>query len=230
MAMVLGMPIVSYPIRTACSIRGAQVAVSTDCPQIAAIARHYGANVIHRPDYLCTDDSDHADVIAHAVSMASESDDQTVVVLLGNTVMVERDLIEESIGMIDAGCDSVCSVWQAQDDHPMRALAIKGKYLVSTGGAARCNRQSYPAAYYYDQGVWTFRARCAFERKGPAPWVWLGQRCRPIVREWLTGRDIHGEMDIEAQEWWLMRRVDHPVDHRSRETGLLLDRPPPRNP
>jgi N-acylneuraminate cytidylyltransferase len=99
------------------------------------------------------------------------------------------------------------SVWEAQDDHPMRALQIGEDGLLETYGKeereAHTNRQSYPKAYFYDQGVWTFRKNCVKERSGPMPWWWMGKRCKPIIRPWVTGRDIHGPLDIEISEYWV---------------------------
>jgi N-acylneuraminate cytidylyltransferase len=31
----------------------------------------------------------------------------------------------------------------------------------------------------------------------------MGKRSAPIVREWVTGRDIHGRLDVAIAEWWL---------------------------
>jgi hypothetical protein len=29
------------------------------------------------------------------------------------------------------------------------------------------------------------------------------KKSKPIIREWVTGRDIHGELDIAIAEWWI---------------------------
>jgi len=31
----------------------------------------------------------------------------------------------------------------------------------------------------------------------------MGKRCLPIVRNWVTGRDIHTLLDVSIAEWWL---------------------------
>jgi N-acylneuraminate cytidylyltransferase len=98
------------------------------------------------------------------------------------------------------------TVWEAADDHPLRALEIHDGILRPYGGVERrvsTERQSYAKAYYYDQGVWAFRKQCVRSQDGPNPWWWMGKRSAPIVREWVTGRDIHGRLDVAIAEWWL---------------------------
>ena len=65
------------------------------------------------------------------------------------------------------------------------------------------NRQSYPDIYYFDQGVWTFWKEEAFKREGPIPWVWMGKKVIPIEREWITGKDVHGPLDLSIADWWV---------------------------
>ena len=208
-----GKPLVSYPIEAAqqASLVGA-VFVSTDCPKIRDVADACGVDgICPRPRELCGDDVNHGDVIQHAVrsiaGMIGGVDN--VVVLLGNTVMVDGELIDEALAILDAEprTTGAMSVWQAGDDHPCRAMHIDehGGLFSRTYGQST-NRQSYQPTYYYDQGVWAFRAECVERRDGPSPWWWMGSRCKPIVRPWVTGRDIHGALDVDISEWWLSRQ------------------------
>lgn len=209
-----GQPLVAYPIRAAIDAASINdVYVSTDCPVVAEVARSMNCEVIDRPEHLRTDDVNHGDVIRHAVHQVRRDKPTlaNVTVLLGNTVMVEAELIDRANGELegDASIDSVMSVWPAADDHPLRAMEISDGLLSPYGGdrEVSTNRQSYPAAYYYDQGVWTFRHECVDSHDGPNPWWWMGRRCRPIVRPWMTGRDIHDVLDVEAAQWWLSRQT-----------------------
>ena len=208
---VAGRPLVSYPIQAALDARRvARVYLDTDGEEIAEAGRRLGCEILWRPEALCGDDVNHGDVIKHDVETvaAREPALANVVLLLGNTVMIDGDLIDSSLEMLDAdpSLDSVMSVWEAADDHPLRALEIRDGLVVPYGDANRqvsTARQSYPKAYYYDQGVWTFRWQCVQRRDGPSPWWWMGKRSAAIVRSWITGRDIHGHLDVSAAEWWL---------------------------
>jgi N-acylneuraminate cytidylyltransferase len=213
---VAGTPLIGYPIHAAQdAARVEAVYITTDGEEIADVGRTMGCQIIWRPEELAGDHVNHGDVIKHAVEVvdAQRPDLANVVLLLGNTVMIDGDLIDRSLAMLEdrPDLDSVMSVWEAADDHPFRALQIEDGLVYAFGDKDRqvsTERQSYPAAYYYDQGVWTFRKECVQRRDGPNPWWWMGRRCAPIVRPWVTGRDIHTLLDAAISEWWVSRRAE----------------------
>jgi N-acylneuraminate cytidylyltransferase len=206
---ILGVPVFLYPLRAAKMARLTQkVVVTTEDKTIRDLALKEGVELIDRPIELSQPDSQHKDVIRHAVAEIERRDPgiENVIVLLGNTVQVTPGLIDQCFEMLDSGdCDSVATVWRAQDDHPFRALTVNdGGYAKSfLGTDVSSNRQSYPPVYFYDQGVWAFKKACAFRQEGPNPWVWLGTRCRLLERLWVTGRDIHSWIDVSASAWYL---------------------------
>jgi CMP-N-acetylneuraminic acid synthetase len=224
---VAGKPLIAYPIQAARDAgRVDGVYITTDGEEIADVGRAMGCEIIWRPDELAGDHVNHGDVIKHAVEYVAgaRGDLANVVLLLGNTVMVDGDLIDRSLTMLDErrDLDSVISVWEAADDHPFRALQIDGGLVYAFGDKDRqvsTERQSYPRAYYYDQGIWTFRKECVQHRDGPNPWWWMGKRCAPIIRPWVTGRDIHTLLDAAVSEWW--------VRHESEIRAILASIAPP---
>lgn len=210
---VAGRPLIAYPIQAALDAqRIDRIYVSTDGESIADASRMLGCEIIWRPEELGGDHVNHGDVIKHAVGYVDdrESDLENVAVLLGNTVMVDGGVIDEALGMLQdrPDLDSVMTVWEAADDHPLRALEIHEGILRPYGGVDRkvsTERQSYTKAYYYDQGVWAFRKKCIERQDGPNPWWWMGKRSAPILRPWVTGRDIHSQFDVAIAEWWLQQ-------------------------
>jgi CMP-N-acetylneuraminic acid synthetase len=208
---VCGRPLVWYPIHAAEEARRIQrTYISTDSPEVMEVGRANGCEIIVRPEELCGDHVNHGDVIRQAVEYADarEQNLSNVVLLLGNTVMLDGALLDQALGMLDdrADLDSVMSVWEAADDHPLRSLEIVDGILRPYGDPNRqasTERQSYPKAYYYDQGVWAFRKECVQRRDGPSPWWWMGKRSAPIVRNWVTGRDIHTLLDEGFSEYWI---------------------------
>lgn len=206
---ILGNPVVTYPIRAAKdSLLTDHVALSTDCPRISHIALSEGIEVVERPPELSSGTALHKDVIRFEVErfLNVYPEIENVIVLLGNTVMVTSGLIDRAFNILDTtDADSVISVWEAQDDHPLRALRTSEAGYVESylGIDAGSNRQAYPRALFYDQGIWAFRAQCAIRQEGPPPWVWLGKKCIPIIRPWVTGRDIHTWIDVSASAWYL---------------------------
>jgi CMP-N-acetylneuraminic acid synthetase len=206
-----GRAMVQYPIQAALDASRIQaVYVSTDGEAIAEASREAGAHIIPRPDELGGDSINHGIVIKHAVEWvdARVENLENIVLLLGNTVMIDGPIIDRALELLDErpDLDSVMTVWEAADDHPYRALEITEDGLVTTFGGARkvsTERQSYPKAYYYDQGVWAFRKQTVQAEDGPNPWWWMGKRVYPIVRPWVTGRDIHGMIDVHFADWWV---------------------------
>tara|TARA_Y100000768_G_C23988997_1_gene690842 strand:+ start:1325 stop:2032 length:708 start_codon:yes stop_codon:yes gene_type:complete len=204
------LPLIAYPISAAKKSNLIdKVFVTTDGEKISNISKKYGAQIIKRPESLGGDSINHGDVIKHAVINVEKSFPklQNVVVLLGNTVMIDHKIIDQCLEKLikDNTLDSVMTVWEAADDHPNRAMEIKNGFLVPYGGEARnvsTERQSYKNAYFYDQGVWAFKKENVYKRSGPSPWWWLGKNCKPIIRDWITGRDINGPFDVPFHEWW----------------------------
>ncbi len=209
-----GKPMVQYPIHAAQAAKKiSSVWVSTDGEAIANASRDAGATIIPRPDELGGDAVNHGLVIKHAVEYVDARVDnlENIVLLLGNTVYIDGPIIDHCLGILDErkDLDSVMTIWEAADDHPYRAMQINDKGLLETFGGPRkvsTERQSYPKAYYYDQGVWAFRKQTVQVQDGPNPWWWMGKNVLPVIRPWVTGRDIHGLIDVFFSEAW----VDHP--------------------
>jgi N-acylneuraminate cytidylyltransferase len=209
---VCGFPFIYYPIKAAMESKLIdRVFVSTDGERIAEESIKYGATVIKRPKYLGGDSINHGDVIKHAVEWVDEHVDglENVALLLGNTVMIDGSILDRCMTLLNEkpDLDSCMTVWQAQDDHPLRALEISDEGLLEAWGdknrKVSTERQSYKAAYFYDQGVWAFRKYTVQSQDGPNPWWWMGKRSAPVLRTWVTGRDVHTMFDIGISEWFL---------------------------
>ncbi len=222
---VLGRPLVYYPIKAAAEAKKIdKIYISTDGEAIAEAGRKYGAEIIQRPEELGGDSINHGEVIKHAVEYVDtiEREVKNIVLLLGNTVMIDGKIIDHCLQMLDnrPEIDSCMTVWEAQDDHPLRAMAINDEGILEAYGDKNRNvsteRQSYPKAYYYDQGVWAFRKETVQTRDGVNPWWWMGKKSLPIIRTWVTGRDIHTYFDLGISEWWLKHPEE--VNERIRQS------------
>jgi len=220
---VEGKPLIYYPIKAAQDAKKIdKVYISTDGEAIAEAGRKYGAEIIERPESLGGDTINHGDVIKHAVEYvdAKEENVENIVLLLGNTVMIDGKIIDHCLQILDdkLDMDSCMTVWEAQDDHPLRAMSINEEGILEAFGdknrKVSTERQSYPKAYYYDQGVWAFRKQTVQSEDGVNPWWWMGKKSYPVIRTWVTGRDIHTQFDLGITEWWVKnpdevkRRID----------------------
>ena len=140
-----------------------EIYVTTEDDKIKNVALENNVKVIDRPLQLSQPDSNHSDVIEHAILSIGKKHAtiDTVTILLGNTVMVSEDDIDNNINKLlnDHNADSAMTVWVvAQDDHPLRAMKInKLGYLESYLNVENLssNRQSYEKVVFYDQGPWT---------------------------------------------------------------------------
>jgi N-acylneuraminate cytidylyltransferase len=125
--------------------------------------------------------------------------------------MVDGELIDMTVETVQStDADSAMTVWRAEDDHPQRAMKLNEcGYLTHYDGeydAKNTNRQNYEDIYFYDNGPWTLEADCVEDRNGPGAWWWMGERCVPVEREWVTGRDIHDYFDVAFQEFYVRNR------------------------
>lgn len=188
--------------------------VSTEDALIKDECGKYDIKVIERPAELAKPDANHGDAILHAFDEVQKLHGkiETLTILLGNSVLVRGIDIDNCIELLEENPDATgtMTVWEAQDDHPMRAMRINGHgYLESylSNGVKNTNRQSYTQVLYYDQGPWTVRAEtlenARKKQDGPACWWWMGARVLPIIRKWVTGRDVHSLLDLAVHEAWL---------------------------
>ena len=209
---VSGHPMIYYPIKASLdALKIDKVFVSTDGEGIADASVKEGAIIIPRPEYLSGDTVNHGDVIKHAVEWVDERYEnvENIVLLLGNTVYIDGEIIDKCLQKLDddSTLDSCMTVWEAQDDHPMRAMEINEEGILEAFGdknrKVSTERQSYKKAYFYDQGVWAFRKQTVQTQDGVSPWWWMGKRSLPIIRTWVTGRDVHTHFDIGISEWWV---------------------------
>jgi len=205
-----GRPLLTYPIRASLNSEIVdECYVSTDGEDIAEAGQNAGAKILARPPHLIGD-SAHGDVIRDAVNQVSniyKKEIETITILLGNSLMVDSELIELCINsVIESDADSAMTVWKAEDDHPMRALKINEegylRYSTKKYQAENTNRQNYPDIFYYDNGPWVFEPHCVQNKDGVGPWWWMGDNCVAVQREWVTGRDIHDTFDVEFQKFY----------------------------
>lgn len=218
---IAGKPLITYPIDAAKnSMVADDVFITTEDARIKAIAIENSIKVIDRPEGLARPDTNHGDVILHAANFVKDvyhSDLAIVTILLGNTVMIDGDIIDKTIETLiyKPELDSSMTVWKAQDDHPYRAMIINKdgnleSFLKDINPDT--NRQSYPEVYYYDQGPWSVRYETLIKslekKEGPGPWWWMGKKCLPIETLWITGKDLHSKLDVWISEKWVERNND----------------------
>jgi CMP-N,N'-diacetyllegionaminic acid synthase len=134
-----------------------RIVVSTDCPQIADLARKYGLEVIIRPAELAGPEASVQDVMLHAMQ-TSEADGSTqadaLAVLYGNVPVRGSGVIDHALKHLEeTGCDSVRSFCPVGKWHPAWMSKLQGDKVepLQTGSIHR--RQDLVPLYLHDGAI-----------------------------------------------------------------------------
>jgi CMP-N-acetylneuraminic acid synthetase len=224
---VLGRPLMAYPLIAARDSRHVdRIFVSTDCDEITAVGRRYGAEGIRRPATLCTDEALGEDAYRHGYEvirdrLAGEGQDVELLVLLfANAATITAELIDEGIEKLraDPTLDSAVTVSRYNMWSPLRARRLEDGVLepfvpFETFGdpaTLSCDRDSQGDVWYADMGVSVIRPHCLDPGYGILPQRWMGRRIAPI-ESW-GGCDIDYEWQLPAVEFWLREHGFEPAD------------------
>jgi len=142
-----GKPLIAYTLEAALSSTIDRVVVSTDCQEIAQVAKQFGVEVIIRPSELAKDSTPTLPVLQHIVNNINETFDAVVTLQPTSPLRVAKH-INEAIELFknDDMADSLVSVIEVPHNYmPEKLMDIKGKYLVGNSEAKR--RQEINRAY-----------------------------------------------------------------------------------
>ena len=195
-------PLIAYTIAAA---HGAakldDVIVSTDCNNIAAVAREYGAYVpFIRPSELSTDTADSLGVVLHALEFMEHKNNMTydaVVMLQPTTPFRDASLIDESLRRLSQSeLDSIVSVVDVGANHPYRMYTLdQNQELISFCSGfydPMMPRQKLPPIYIRSGDIYATRRRCLLEQKSL-----IGRRSGALVIEAEYSINIDEPIDLE---------------------------------
>jgi CMP-N-acetylneuraminic acid synthetase len=209
--VVAGRPLIEYTIDTALAARSLfhRVIVSTDDPEVAAIARRAGAEVpFMRPQHLATDVAPSVDVVRHATEFVESEDGVTMdwIMLLqpSEPLRTPEDLREALRLARREKCDSVISVVQVFAVHPMLMKRIDNNrihpWCVDEPEGTR--RQDYkPDAYMRNGAIYLTRRDVVME-KGSL----RGEASCPYVMPPERSVGVDSELDLAMVELLIQRR------------------------
>jgi hypothetical protein len=219
---ILGRPLAAYPLMAASASKHVgRLYVSTDSPEIMAIGRQYGAELIERPHELATKAALGEHVFVHGYQeirrrLAGEGESLELVVLLfANAATLTAAQIDAGIEALraDPTLDSAVTVSEYNMWSPLRARKVGPDGCLhpfvpfETFGDPKtlnCDRDSQGSVYFADMGISVVRPRCLDNLDdGLLPQKWMGQRIHPIV-SW-GGCDIDYEWQVPMIEYWLRK-------------------------
>jgi CMP-N,N'-diacetyllegionaminic acid synthase len=209
---VKGKPLLAYPAEAAKKVGIIDdFFVSSDDDKILNVAEDIGYRSIVRPVELAAPESQHVDVIIHALKVMEEEHQvipEILVVLLANTVSIKASWIETAIEYIQADptLSAAVPVYQDNDHHPYRAKRVGEGGVLDTffdfqDANISTNRQDLTPCYYLCHNFWVLNISQCLKKNGQPPWFFMGDRVKPIV----VGEtyDVHAEQDILLSEIWL---------------------------
>jgi len=209
--LLAGKPLIAWTIETALACPSLErVIVSTDDPEIAGIARQYGAETpFLRPAALAQDDTPDLPVYRHAYEWLRDREDDPpdVVVWLRPTAPLRT--VEDVEGVIrllaTSGADSVRSVCPAQH-HPYWMKRLEGDRLLPFDATIDISnyyrRQLLPPAYRLNGAVDALRCRAA-----PAEGMLFGGDMRGYVMPEARSLDLDTEFDFAVLELLFEQRT-----------------------
>lgn len=196
-----GKPLIAYTIQMAGAIqhRLYRTVVSTDDPEIATVARRWGADVpFLRPAELARDRVPTLPVLQHAVGFVEEQDQTKidwVLLLQPTTPFRSIEDIDASLALAEQGdCDSVISVVQVYAEHPIFIKRIESNRLVPFNleekeGTRR--QDCHPPAFIRNGAVYLTRRDIIMNANS----IW-GKVIRPYVMPPERSVNIDGELDL----------------------------------
>lgn len=127
----LGRPLIAWPIQAAITANlFSRVIVSTDDPEIASVAKEYGAEVLVRPAEISTDASTVIDVCLHAVDVIRQDTElpEALCCIYATAALLDvNDLLQSYATLESGGFDSVMGVADYELS-PFQALSQNGAY------------------------------------------------------------------------------------------------------
>jgi len=192
--ILCGKPLIAWTIEAAKQSKLLdRYVVSTEDPEIAEVARKYGAEVIIRPPELAKDETPTLAVLQHVLKEIPEAD---VVVLLQPTSPIrDPGLIDYCIKrFLDAGADSL-------------ATGFICKYVEYASPEMRkqqLRRQDIKGFFYDDGNVYVMKADLV--RKGDR----YGEKIERVILDKEQNIDIDDEFDFWLAEQVLKKRLGQP--------------------
>lgn len=208
---VAGQPLIGWTLATALAARHlfAEIVVSTDDPEIAAVSRSCGVEApFLRPAELAADRAPTLPVLRHAVEFLETRSGRPCdwVCLLQPTAPLRSVAdLEAAVALAAAGnCDSVISVTRVEAHHPILMKRIEGDRLLpycleEKEGTRRQDLE--PPAYLRNGAIYLTRRDVLMERGS----IW-GEVIRPLLMPAERSHSIDTEIDLRLADLLLRER------------------------
>jgi CMP-N,N'-diacetyllegionaminic acid synthase len=206
--IIAGEPLIQYAIHAAqASQKLTGWVVSTDSPQIRAVAEAGGARVIERPGELATDTSSVVDAALYtlaALEAGGEPYDAVMLIQPTAPVRTGGDL-DRAVEMLEAHpeLDGVVSVVRVEDTHPARMYRMEESGTMTSLWPENetTRRQDLPPVYLRSGSIYLIRRTALVEGRTFMPEKKAGL---VMQSEFLVNIDTERDMalaEIVLREW-----------------------------
>lgn len=200
LAPIAGKPMIAWTIdaaRRSTSVR--RVVVSTDCDEIARVARVWGAEVpFRRPEALARDDSSHLSVVLHALEWIENDEGRAPDYLLllqpTSPLRLPEDIDRAVALAAEKGPDGVVSVCVA-NPHPwlVKRMDADGHLAMfcDVDSSRYLRRQDFPPAYSLNGAIYLVRPEALRSQRTLIP-----RQTLPLVMPAERSLDIDDAWDL----------------------------------
>lgn len=195
-----GLPLIAWSLTAARKARlNAVVVVSTDCEEIAQVAREFGALVPGlRPAELASDTAKSFDAIAYTVRLMKDAGEvfDDVMLIQPTSPFVKAEHIEGAYqAYLDGGFEGLVSVSPCQEHPVLMRTLVDGKLKPLLEGASTKRRQEFSAVYRVNGAIY-INPVADYEKS----FVSLNDNPNAYVMPALYGLDIDEPMDLLVAE------------------------------
>jgi len=197
-----GKPLIAWTIEAGLNSQYIdRVVVSTDCEDIAKVARDFGADVpFIRPSAIATDAASTDSVILHFLSTLSVDTNPDIVVILQPTspLRTEQDIDQALRLLIDKQCEGVVSVCECEHSpfwsNTLPADKNMGAFINKDIKGKRS--QDLPSCYRLNGAVYAFTSDSIIDKQGISYTEYVFSFIMPGSRS----VDIDHELDFRLAE------------------------------
>jgi len=200
-----GKPLLAHSIghaRAAATVT--RTIVSTDDPEIAAVARDYGAEVVTRPPELAADTCTSESALVHALDTLADTDGfvPDLVVFLQCTSPVRRiddidraveTLLKDAADSVFSATESAWLIWR-RDGRDLRSLTYDYQ--------RRTRDQDHPEEYRENGSIYVFKP-WLLRRSGNR----LGGKIAVYPMDYWSSFQVDSEEDLALIDWILRRQA-----------------------
>jgi CMP-N,N'-diacetyllegionaminic acid synthase len=218
--LLAGKPLLAYTIEAAAQSCIDRVLVSTESPEIADVAKHYGAEVpfIRLAALAASSGVTSMQIVQHALDYLHTTEDyqpDVVVYLQPTSPLRTAAHIDSGVQLLcESDADSVVGIRQVESEHPYFMMQLeKERWLREyiEMDHKPLSRQEVPPLYLLNGALYI--SRWAYLTRAPETAPLFSRRCKGLLMDPLSSVDINTPLDILLAETILRHepRVNGPA-------------------